>query len=193
MSLPLWYVVQAKPRQERRAAAALELLWRTPTFLPEVLQPARRGQRSLAPLFPAYLFVQVDLAQTPLSGLNATPGVVRVVEIGGRPQPVPEPVVEALRRRVAEVNEAGGLPTHPFRPGEVVQIAHGPLAGLEAVFVGPMRPAQRVRVLLNFLGGLTEAEVAVDALASRPPAAGERERVRRTRGRGRRIRRLTDF
>lgn len=188
MSPSLWYVVQTKPRQERLAAAALELLWRTPTFLPEVLQQAR-GRRSLAPLFPAYLFVQVDLAQTPLSGLNSTPGVVRVVEIGGRPQPVPEPVVEALQRRVAEVNEAGGLPTHPFRPGEVVQIVHGPLAGLEAVFVGPMRPAQRVRVLLNFLGGLTEAEVAVDALQPRPGG----ERVRRTRGRGRRIRRLTDF
>ncbi|MDW8319528.1 MAG: transcription termination/antitermination NusG family protein, partial [Anaerolineae bacterium] len=181
----LWYVVQTKPRQERLAAAALELLWRTPTFLPEVIQP-QRGRRTLAPLFPAYLFVQADLAQTPLSGLNATPGVVRVVEVGGRPQPVPAAVVEALRRRVEEVNEAGGLPTHPFRPGEVVRIARGPLAGLEAVFLGPMRPAQRVRVLLNFLGGLTEAEIEVEALAQPPPA--ERQRVRRTRGRGRRIR-----
>jgi hypothetical protein len=58
---------------------------------------------------------------------------------------------------------------------------------LEAVFLGPMRASERVRVLIEFLGQLREAELDVSALEkSQPDARGKRQR--RTRGRGRPIR-----
>lgn len=180
-----WYVVHAKVWQERLVGALLEERWRLTVYLPEVLQP-RAGRVAQAPLFPGYLFVLVDLDQTPASALNATPGVLRLVTFGKQPQPVSAAVVEALRDRVDELNANGGLPNHPFRPGDAVRLVEGPLCGLEAVFVGPMRPAQRVRVLLRFMGELSE--VTLPAATLEPAAVAASRRERRTRGHGRRIR-----
>lgn len=180
-----WYVMHTKPRLEMLVASLLEQHWRLLVYLPEVTQQ-RAGRSHLSPLFPGYLFVQADLGQTPASALNSLPGAIRLVAFDGRPQPVPEAAMARLCQQVEALNAAGGIPNHPFRPGDTVQLASGPLQGLEAVFLGPMRAAQRVRVLLRFLGQLREVEVAVEALEPTPQASVARQR--RTRGKGRRIR-----
>jgi hypothetical protein len=88
---------------------------------------------------------------------------------------------------VGELNAGGYLAAHDFRPGDTLRLKRGPFQGLEAVFVGPAAPRERVRVLIEFLGGLRTMEVEAAQLergataASRPP--------RRTRGKGRAIRR----
>lgn len=181
-----WYVVHTKARQEVLAAGLLEQRLAAVVLLPQVRQRTR-GQMRSAPLFPGYLFVALDLAETEASAVNNTPGVIRLVAFGGVPKPVPGRVIEALRARLAELEAQGGLPQHPFHAGDRVRLTEGPLAGLEAVFVGPMRPAERVRVLLEFLGQEQEALVPVEDLE---PAGGQAvpKRPRRTRGKGRPIR-----
>jgi transcriptional antiterminator RfaH len=180
-----WYVVHTKPRRELLAAGLLADDLGVVAYLPEVLRVAR-GHRRKEPLFPGYVFIQADLAATPLSRINATPGVLRLLTTGGHPQPLPAGEVEALQDRVDALNAAGGMPAHSLRPGDEVTLKTGPLQGLRAVFIGPMRPAQRVRVLLEFLGSLSETEVNV---ADLEPVSGvsTESRPRRTRGRGRRI------
>jgi transcriptional antiterminator RfaH len=186
----LWYVVHTKARQELLAAGLLEQRLAAVVLLPQVRQRTR-GQMRTAPLFPGYLFVQLDLEQTEASAVNNTPGVIRLVAFGGVPKPVPARVIAALQARLAEIDSQGGLPQHPFREGDRVRLTGGPLAGLEAVFVGPMRPAERVRVLLEFLGQEQEALVPVEDLE---PAGGHTmpKRPRRTRGKGRPIRTGSD-
>lgn len=177
-----WYVIHTKPAREMLAATMLEERLQLAVFLPEVRQK-RRGQIRLAPLFPGYLFAELDLEQVEASQIDRTPGVIRLVSFGGRPREVEAPVVEALREQVAALNDRGGLPQHPYREGDIVRLRSGPLQGLEAVFIGPMKPAERVRVLLNFLGRDQEAEVDVDLLEP----AGKVKRPRRTRGKNRPI------
>ncbi len=143
-----WYVVHTKARQEQLAAGLLEQRLAAVVLLPQVRQRTR-GQLRTAPLFPGYLFAALDLAKTEASAVNNTPGVIRLVAFGGVPKPVPGRVIEALQARLAELEAQGGLPQHPFHVGDRVRLKEGPLAGLEAVFVGPMRPAERVRVLLE--------------------------------------------
>lgn len=154
-------------------------------FLPQVLQRRKAHLQQVA-LFPGYLFVQTDLDKMPASEIDKTPGVIRLVAFDGQPQPVPDATMEVLRRRVAELQERGGLPQHPFQPGDSVRFTNGPMAGLEGIFDGPMRPSQRVRVLMHFLGSLHAMEV--DANDPEKAAGDRRERPpRRTRGRGRTI------
>lgn len=179
-----WYVVHTKARQELLAASLLEQHQAVTVLLAQVRQRTR-GQMRSAPLFPGYLFVEMDLEQIEASTVNNTPGVIRLVAFGGVPKPVPGRVIEALRARLAELEAQGGLPQHTFKEGDRVRLKEGPLAGLEAVFVGPMRPAERVRVLLEFLGQEQEALVPV---ADLEPAGGPVKRPRRTRGQGRPIR-----
>ena len=178
--------MHTKARQELLVASMLEATHRLTVYLPQARQ--QRGAHFVqAALFPGYLFVQVDLTSLPASQIDNTPGAIRLVAFGGQPQTLPDETVESLQQRVAELDEQGGLPRHPFRPGDSVRFTDGPLRGLEGVFQGPMRPAQRVRVLMQFLGSLHEMEVDADDLEkatddrpNRPP--------RRTRGNGRTIR-----
>jgi transcriptional antiterminator RfaH len=166
------------------AAGLLEQRLTAAVLLPQVRQRTR-GQMRSAPLFPGYLFVELDLEHVEASAVNNTPGVIRLVAFGGVPKPVPGRVIAALQARLAELEAQGGLPQHPFKEGDRVRLKEGPLAGLEAVFVGPMRPAERVRVLLEFLGQEQEALVPVEDLEA---AGGPGKRPRRTRGKGRPIR-----
>lgn len=182
-----WYAVYCKPLKEWQAAVVLENHLKLAVFLPEVRRRSHQpAQRVL--LFPRYLFLQADLQIVTLSKINATPGVLSLVAFGATPQPVPAAVIQALRQRVDRINEQGGLPEQQFHPGETVRLKQGPLRGLEAIFVGPMQPSERVRVLIDFLGQLREAEVGREIL-ERTGSAPAQVLERRTRGKGRSIKR----
>jgi transcriptional antiterminator RfaH len=178
-----WYVVHTKPGRELMVSGLIESQLALEVYLPEVVE-TRRNRRRKTPLFPRYLFVRVDLARTPGQAINTLPGVIHLVSFGGYPQPLADREVDTLIARLDALNAQGGLPTHAFHPGDEVRLLDGPLQGLEAVFIGPMTPTQRVRVLLDFLGTEREAEVALESIERVPRV----RRGRRTRGQGRRIR-----
>ena len=183
-----WYVVHCQHFKEKIVATALTDHLGLTVYFPEVKRQFRQ-QMQPAPLFPSYLFVRANLEDAgPVSvnAIDAIPGVLRLVTFGGIPQPVPAAVIETLRKRTDELNNQGGLPNHPFQPGEVVRLTEGPFQGLEAIFIGPMKPSERVRVLIDFLGSLRDAKVDVCILES-TKAAPSVKRERRTRGKGRHI------
>ncbi len=182
----LWYVVHTRPQKELMATSMLQERLGLNVYLPEVLQHYR-GRKQLRPFFPRYVFVQVDFGQVTAAAINGTPGVIRLVAFGDRPQALQDGMLAAIRERIDKYNAEGGLPQHPFHPGDRVRLTSGPLQGLEAVFQGPMKSTQRVLVLLEFLGHLHEAEVPIEQL-ERMGSGPEPTRQRTTRGRGRRIR-----
>jgi len=190
-----WYVLHTKANAEYQVAKILEERG-LEVFLPAVRSVRPRRGHETVPFFPSYLFVHVDFTQVGLSAVQWTPGLRRIVAFDDTPARVPEQAVEYIRRKVMEINGVGGLPGHNFKPGDRVVIRSGPLAGLHAVFEGPMKPAERVQVLIEFLGQVNRARVPVEILDRLPKtvetyhheARGKLRRPRRTRGRGRRIR-----
>jgi transcription antitermination factor NusG len=185
-----WYAIHCQPFKERYVAAVLQEQHDIPVYLPEI-KFLRREKTKYVPLFPRYMFAQIDLHTHPPGHINASPGVVRVVTLGMVPQSIPATVISALRLQVEQINEQGELVGARFQAGQPVQIIAGPLQGLEAVFVGPMAPRARVRVLLEFMGRLNEVEIDQDALQPAEPEEPEQpsasKRPRRTRGKGRKI------
>jgi transcriptional antiterminator RfaH len=137
-------------------------------------------------LFPAYVFVRCNLDVVGIDTLQWVPGLRRILSFGGRPAIVPHEAIQLIRDGLQAIEAAGGLPQHAFKPGDTVIIDSGPLAGLRGIFQGPVGPAERVRILIRFLGETNRAEVPVEALR-----AGSDHvvcpRRRGTRGRGRRI------
>jgi transcription antitermination factor NusG len=184
-----WCVVQVRAGQELAAAGLLERSLRLAVFLPEVLQ-RWHGKTQLGPLFPGYLFVTEGDKPGALGEVDFTPGCGRLVRMGrcearvSAPVTIEDGVVEQLRLRVAHFNAAGGLPAYWLHPGDWVQIKAGPMQGLEAIFIGPQTPSERVQLLLYFLGREQRVTLALDDVE---PCAPPQRRERRTRGHGRRI------
>jgi transcriptional antiterminator RfaH len=178
-----WYVLYTKPNAEAQVTRALIERGFT-AYLP--LLPPQAGRRA-QPLFPAYLFVRCDLSQVVVDNLQWIPGLRRILTFDGRPAVVPDEAMKLIEDGMREIEAAGGLPLHRFKPGDQVVIEEGPLAGLRGVFEGPLKPAERVRILVHFLGETNRAEVPVEVLRK---ATDEdfRPRRRGTRGRGRWIR-----
>ncbi len=178
-----WYALYTKPNAEAQVARALEM--RGFKFFLPLLPPTKPDARP-QPLFPSYLFVQCDLSEVIVDQLQFLPGLRRIVEFSGQPAVVPQDAIELMNRELDEIEAAGGLRKHQFKPGDTVVIDSGPLAGLRGVFQGPLGPAERVRILVRFLGETNRAEVPLEAI--RKASDDDLPRRRRgTRGRGRRI------
>jgi len=190
-----WYVLYTKPNAEYQVAYHLKNAGVT-TFFPTVRSVRPRPGYNSVPLFPSYLFIQVDMDTFDMSIIRWTPGLRYIVMFDDKPAVVPDEVIQYFMRKVNEINNVGGLPSHNFKPGDKLIIRSGPMAGLEAIFEGPLGPAERVKVLIEFLGRITRAEVPVELLelangnelARVLEAPPRKKRRRRTRGKGRAIR-----
>ena len=74
-----------------------------------------------------------------------------VVGFGGRPAVVDEAIIEQLKQWAGDAVDI--VTVRPgFRPGDLVEIADGPLRGLQAVVLQELSDRDRVAVLLSTLG-----------------------------------------
>jgi transcriptional antiterminator RfaH len=152
--MPRWYLIHSKVGAEREAQLHLQRQQYL-TYLPRLLQRVRRrGQLrvQVAPLFPRYLFLQLDEGRQSLAPVRSTSGVANVVRFGGRFATVHDGIIKELRAR--EDPETGlhslCVPARLTR-GMPVRIDGGAFTGLEGVFERA-EGADRVVVLLTLLG-----------------------------------------
>jgi len=116
-----------------------------------------------APLFPRYLFVELDLSADRWRSVNGTFGVSYMVGPGDRPSAAPVGVVEAIRSRenangVVLVDEPS-----PYTPGQAVTITQGALA-TQTGFFKCDNDNGRITVLLDLLGRELELKFPGDAI-----------------------------
>jgi transcriptional antiterminator RfaH len=159
--LPMhWYLIHTKPRQERVALQNLEKQQYgcyLPVFSSEKI---RRGGVSVVdePLFPRYLFIQLDTALSSQSWtpIRSTKGVSRMVSFGNRPAVVDDAIVAWLRE--SEKSNQGVTQTI-FNPGDSVQIAGGAFDGIEGVYQmkdGDARAMVLIEILSKKVSFVTE-------------------------------------
>jgi transcriptional antiterminator RfaH len=181
-----WYAVHCQHSKEWQAATTITTLLDLPVYIPHVRRRLR-GKIQRAPFFPGYIFVRADLQIVAPSKLNNLPGVLRLLAFDNQPRSIPSTIIEHIRAEVSEIDAHGGLVAHRFQPGDTVRLKAGPFRGLEAAFLGPMKPSERVRVLVEFLGSLRAADVCVDDLERVHSAPLSAQHGRRSRGKGRPI------
>jgi transcription antitermination factor NusG len=146
-----WYVIQSKPQKEKLLSEQLSLL-KIDVYYPCIrVHPSNPRARQVRPYFPRYLFTHMDPEDNNINCLRWMPGAVGLVSCDGKPASVPDNVVNAIHRRVDEINEAGGEFFDSLKTGDPLVIHSGPLAGYEALFSAYLPGLERVRVLLNLL------------------------------------------
>jgi transcriptional antiterminator RfaH len=123
-----------------------------PKFLAGGNKPRRLTVRSY---FPGYLFLRVDLNKNSLSAFQWMPNSEGLVCFGTKPAYVPDILVEAIKRHVAQLNQTRSQDAF----GVVLPTAEANLTGGgqdSYPFFNPgLSSDQRVQTLLKILEGLS--------------------------------------
>jgi transcriptional antiterminator RfaH len=154
-----WYVVHTKPRQEARALENLQNQGFN-CFLPTMQVQKLRNQKVQTitePMFSRYLFIQLDEQTQNWGPIRSTLGVSKLVSFGPQPAKVPAEFIAFLIEAPVETIE--GM----FNPGDQVQVARGPLKGLEGRYLAHDGET-RAFVLVDLLGRPQKLRMAVESL-----------------------------
>lgn len=160
-----WYLLQTKARQERRALLHLQQQHYS-CYLPEVRQERLQGTQRVVvmnPLFPGYLFIELEHVGQSWAPIRSTRGVLRLVGFGTAvPLALPDGWVEALRLRLLLQRGDGAEPI--LKAGDKVLLTAGAFAGMEAVF-DCYDGQQRAIILLRCMETLQRVGVPLDSLS----------------------------
>ena len=158
-----WFLVHCKPNAAHLARQNLKNQ-NFPVFLPMQKVTERKSkefQTMLRPLFPGYLFVQIDQLAGSWRKINNTRGVARIVQLGANPCPLPDTVMAELIERCDAkqvLQDSGSLEV-----GNQARISQGPFSGLIADIVR-IKPDRRVHLLLDIMGQATEIMVTPSSI-----------------------------
>ena len=161
-----WYVVYTQVNAESKA---LEHLRRQgyKAYLPRYEKwrhHARRRERVLRPLFPRYLFVEMDVASSRWRALRSTFGVEDLICRGNEPVAVPPGVVEGIRGREDDNGLVLLARQSPFKKGDPVRVIAGALIDQIGIF-DCETDDHRIVLLLELLGRKLRIPLPIDAVA----------------------------
>lgn len=161
MTKAAWYLLYTKPRQE---AVAMEHLSNQNyhAYLPQItVEKRKKGQYQavVEPMFPRYIFIQLDQHTDNWGPIRSTRGVAGMVRFGGEPAKVPDDLIACLQQAQAQTHVEDLAPT--FVTGDVVKVMAGPFAGYEAVFSAE-KSDERVIILLNIANAHSKVQLSKD-------------------------------
>lgn len=158
-----WRVIRARPKGEHLAAQHL----RAAGF--QAFSPRLRHQKKTTrgpvwfteAMFPGYLFCRFSIRDS-LRHVISTAFVSSALTFTHNAGAVPDTLIADLQ---AEFDEKETLTVHTeIQPGETVDIIDGPMRGLTATVTQVLPGRDRVRILLEFIGGLQQIEVPLLSL-----------------------------
>lgn len=154
--MPQWFCVRTQTKREHIAAGHLRELEGVEVFCPRLRyrKATRRGKVWwIEPLFPGYVLAKFDIANMERA-VTFCQGIRGLVRFGSEVPAVPDEFVESLRQEIRNRSEDDELfsVAPVIEAGDEVEIAHGPLQGMRGTIVAVAPAAERVKVLLEFLG-----------------------------------------
>ena len=156
-----WAVAISQPNRERTALVNLVRQGYRAYCPMTRRQRVRKGRKVevQVPLFPRYLFVEVD--ESKWWSLRGTKGLASVIMDHQREQPMR--IRDSVIDTVKKIESVAELDAPRFVAGQRVTLTDGPFAGLPAIWVG-QSARDREFVLLELLGRATRVEVATAEL-----------------------------
>ena len=164
-----WYALYVRSRHEKVVESGLRGKGYC-VFSPFYRMKRKRVDRIAeidVPLFPGYVFCHFD-SNKRLSILT-TPGIVRIVGPGNRPEPVDETEIASIRTLALS-----GHPVQPWlflRSGQRIRLQAGPLMGVEGIFLR-VKDEYHLVVSITVLQRAVSVVIEKDAVA--PLFFGER-------------------
>ena len=158
-----WFILQFKSNSHHIAAKNLNRQG-FETFLPLHETTSRRLSRFIntsKPLFPGYMFIRFDKAESEWHKINSTYGVSRLITFNSILKSIPTTFVEGLKRRYDLSGKL--LPIQKLKKGDQVTVLTGPFANFIAT-VEKYESDQRIWILMDLMGRKTKIQTPSDNL-----------------------------
>jgi transcriptional antiterminator RfaH len=173
MSELAWYCLHTKSKTEHIAATVLTTRHGVETYCPRIRferTTARGKVWFVEALFPRYVFARFDMEEMSRA-VKYSHNVVRIVEFGEAPIPLPDQVISDLKEEMAfqEIVEV----RRSIEVGDEVELTEGPMRGLKGIVHSVLSGQDRVRILLDFLGRQNPVELPASKLLADRSARGE--------------------
>ena len=171
--MPTWYVVLTKAKQEERAEEHLRAQGGE-VFLPKIqIEKIRKGKRVevVEPLFPGYLFVNIQGCEQLVGSIRSTRGVRQILRFGIKPIEIQQGLIDDLKARcnsqfegqvegqATSLNDKQTI----FNPGQKIEVTSGPFKAYQAIFKQFDGEARAI-ILLNVLNQQQELLVELQQL-----------------------------
>ena len=158
-----WFILKFKANSHHQAAKNLNRQG-FETFLPMTDTTSRKATRFInttQPLFPGYMFITFDRAETEWHKINNTYGVSQLVTFNNILKSIPTTFVDTLMMRYDLSGKL--LPIKKFNNGDHVKITEGPFANFIAT-VETYETDQRIWILMDLMGRQAKIQTTSEAL-----------------------------
>ena len=158
-----WFILQFKSDSDHLAAKNLNRQG-FETFLPLHETTSRRLSRFIntsKPLFPGYMFIKFDRAESEWHKINSTYGVSRLITFNSILKSIPTILIDHLMKRYDLSGKL--LPIQKLKKGDQVTVLKGPFANFIAT-VEKYEADQRIWILMDLMGRKTKIQTPSDNL-----------------------------
>ena len=158
-----WFILQFKSNSHHLAAKNLNRQG-FETFLPLHETTSRRLSRFIntsKPLFPGYMFIKFDRAESEWHKINSTYGVSRLITFNSILKSIPTTFVDHLKKRYDLSGKL--IPVKKLKKGDQVTVLTGPFANFIAT-VEKYEADQRIWILMDLMGRKTKIQTLSDTL-----------------------------
>tara|TARA_B110000444_G_scaffold19703_1_gene16440 strand:+ start:1534 stop:2082 length:549 start_codon:yes stop_codon:yes gene_type:complete len=163
----IWVLIYTKARQEKKANENLQRQG-FKTFLPLIASTNKNCEsKSLVPVFPRYIFAQINLEFDNWTSINSTYGVSHIVMFSDKFSSIPTNIIQSIQNKL---DQTGTFKEHvsivDYQKGDLLSIKEGQFAGVDAIFLSK-RSKDRVRLLLKLLNTSVIAEITASDLGNK--------------------------
>ena len=158
-----WFILQFKSNSHHKATKNLNRQG-FETFLPLYDTTSRKLSRFVntsKPLFPGYMFIKFNRAESEWHKINNTYGVSRLITFNSHLKSIPTKFVDSLMKRYDLSGKL--LPIKKLKEGDQVAILKGPFANFIAT-VEKYEADQRIWILMDLMGRKTKIQTQSDYL-----------------------------
>ena len=158
-----WFILQFKSNSHHLAVKNLNRQG-FETFLPLHETTSRRLSQFIntsKPLFPGYMFIKFDRAESEWHKINSTYGVSRLITFNSILKSIPTAFVDNLMKRYDSSGKL--LPIKKLKKGDHVTVLKGPFANFIAT-VEKYEADQRIWILMDLMGRKTKIITPSDNL-----------------------------
>lgn len=158
-----WFILQFKANSHHIATKNLNRQG-FETFLPLHDTTSRKLSRFIntsKPLFPSYMFIRFNRAESDWHKINNTYGVSRLITFNSVLKSIPTEFIDSLILRFDLSCKL--LPIHKLKKGDQVTVLKGPFANFIAT-VEKYETEQRIWILMDLMGRKTKIQTPLNAL-----------------------------